>query len=93
MAGSLSPGGRFRNSRDGCLRGVGGGPNPTDSTPIGSYHGLGSTANMRVALAALAACLDRLGRYDPAAAITGFAVSPYTATIDQARMELNAVSK
>jgi hypothetical protein len=29
-------------------------------------------------LAILAACLDRLGRYEPAAILAGFAVSPHT---------------
>ena len=34
---------------------------------------------MRVPLAVLAAVLDRLGRYEPAATIAGFALSPFTA--------------
>ena len=34
---------------------------------------------MRAPLAVLAAFLDRLGRYEPAATIAGFAFSPFTA--------------
>ena len=34
---------------------------------------------MRAALAVLAAFFDRLGRYEPAATIAGFALSPLTA--------------
>ena len=34
---------------------------------------------MRVPLAVLAALFDRLGRYEPAATIAGFALSPLTA--------------
>jgi hypothetical protein len=36
---------------------------------------------VRSALAILAALFDRLGRYEPAATIAGFAVSPLTATL------------
>ena len=46
---------------------------------IGNYHDAGNTANMRGNLAALAECLDRLGRYEPAATIAGFAFNPLTA--------------
>ena len=46
---------------------------------IGNYHDAGNTVNMRAALAALAACLDRLGCYEPAATIAGFAFDPLTA--------------
>jgi hypothetical protein len=46
---------------------------------IRNYHDSGNTLNMRAALAALAACLDRLGRYKPAATIAGFAFNPLTA--------------
>jgi predicted ATPase len=46
---------------------------------IRNYHDAGSTANMRAVLAALAACLDRLGRYEPAATIAGFGFGPLTA--------------
>ena len=37
--------------------------------------------NMLTALAVLAACLDRLGRYEPAATIAGFAPNPMTAAL------------
>ena len=40
---------------------------------------VGNTATMRGNLAWLAACLDRLGRYEPATVIAGFAVDPLTA--------------
>ena len=46
---------------------------------IRNYHDVGNTATMRANLAALAACLDRLGRYEPAATIAGFAFNPLTA--------------
>jgi len=46
---------------------------------IRNYHDAGNTATMRGALAVLAALLDRLGRYEPAATIAGFAHSPITA--------------
>ena len=47
---------------------------------IRNYHDVGNTATMRAYLAALAACLDRLGRYEPATTIAGFAFDPLTAT-------------
>ena len=47
---------------------------------IRNYHDSGNTTLMRGALAILAALFDRLGRHEPAATITGFAVSPLTAT-------------
>ena len=47
---------------------------------IRNYHDVGNTATMRANLAALAACLDRLGRYEPATTIAGFAFNPLTAT-------------
>ena len=46
---------------------------------IRNYHDSGNTAKMRTPLAVLAAFLDRLGRYEPAATIAGFALSPLTA--------------
>ena len=46
---------------------------------IRNYHDAGNTANMRASLAALAVCLDRLGRHDAAATIAGFAFNPITA--------------
>jgi predicted ATPase/class 3 adenylate cyclase len=44
-----------------------------------NYHDAGNTAMMRTPLAVLAAFIDRLGRYEPAATIAGFATSPLTA--------------
>jgi predicted ATPase len=41
----------------------------------------GNTADMRGALATLAACLDRLGCHDPAATIAGFTVGPLIAVM------------
>jgi predicted ATPase len=46
---------------------------------IRSYHNSGNTAAIRVPLAILAAHFDRLGRYEPAATIAGFALSPFSA--------------
>ena len=46
---------------------------------IRNYHDVGNTAPMRANLAALAACLDRLGRYEPATTIAGFAFNRLTA--------------
>ena len=46
---------------------------------IRHHHDSGSTGLIRTPLAVLAAFLDRLGRYEPAATITGFAASPLTA--------------
>ena len=43
---------------------------------IRNYHDSGNTATIRSPLAVLAAFLDRLGRYEPAATIAGFAFSP-----------------
>ena len=43
---------------------------------IRNLHDSGNPANMRTPLATLAALLDRLGRYEPAATIAGFALSP-----------------
>ena len=54
---------------------------------IRNYHDAGNTATIRVPLAVLAAVFDRLGRYEPAATIAGFAISPFTAA---ATPELNA---
>jgi predicted ATPase len=46
---------------------------------IRHHHDSGSAGLMRVPLAVLAALLDRLRRYEPAATIAGFAASPLTA--------------
>ncbi len=46
---------------------------------IRNFHNAGDTTSIRVPLAILAALFDRLGRYEPAATIAGFALSPLTA--------------
>ncbi len=46
---------------------------------IRNYHNAGDTTTIRVALAVLAAIFDRLGRYEPAATIAGFTLSPIAA--------------
>ena len=46
---------------------------------IRNYHNSGDTTTIRVPLAILAVLFDRLGRYEPAATIAGFALSPITA--------------
>ena len=43
---------------------------------IRNWHDWGQPANMCTALATLAAVLDRLGGYEPAARIAGFALGP-----------------
>ena len=47
---------------------------------IHNFHNAGDTTAIRVPLAVLAVLFDRLGRYEPAATIAGFAASPLTAT-------------
>jgi hypothetical protein len=47
---------------------------------IRNYHNAGDTTTIRIPLAILAALFDRLGRYEPAATIAGFALSPMAAT-------------
>jgi hypothetical protein len=46
---------------------------------IRNYHDAGDTTVIRVPLASLAALFDRLGRYEPAATIAGFALSRFSA--------------
>jgi predicted ATPase len=46
---------------------------------IRNYHNSGDTTTIRAPLAVLAALFDRLGRYEPAATIAGFALSPLSA--------------
>jgi len=46
---------------------------------IRNFHNAGDTTTIRVPLASLAALFDRLGRYEPAATIAGFALSPMAA--------------
>ena len=48
---------------------------------IRNFHDSGFTANMRSALATLAVCTDRLGCYEPAAIIAGFAFDTLTAAL------------
>ena len=50
---------------------------------IRNFHDSGHTANMRVAQAMLAVLFDRLGRYEAAATIAGFAFSPLTAALPE----------
>ncbi|OBJ22968.1 ATP-binding protein [Mycobacterium colombiense] len=45
---------------------------------VRNFHDAGNTAMIRFPLAVLAAFFDRLGRYEPAATIAGFASSPLT---------------
>jgi hypothetical protein len=42
------------------------------------YHNAGNTTTIRIPLAVLAALFDRLGRYEPAATVAGFAFSRLT---------------
>jgi hypothetical protein len=51
------------------------------ASAIRTFHDAGHTAMMRTPLAALAGLFDRIGRYEPAATIAGFAVSPMTAAL------------
>jgi predicted ATPase len=46
---------------------------------IRNWHNAGNTTTIRLPLAILAALFDRLGRYEPAATITGFALHPMAA--------------
>jgi predicted ATPase/class 3 adenylate cyclase len=46
---------------------------------IRNYHDAGNTTMIPAQLAVLATLFDRLGRYEPAATIAGFAVNPFTA--------------
>jgi hypothetical protein len=55
---------------------------------IRNHHDSGNTVNVRTDLALVAELFDRLGRYEPAATITGFAYSPVTAA---AQPEINIV--
>jgi hypothetical protein len=49
---------------------------------IRNYHDAGNITLILSPLASLAAFFDRLGRYEPAATIAGFALSPFaTATV------------
>jgi hypothetical protein len=46
---------------------------------IRNFHNAGDTTTIRFPLAVLAGLFDRLGRYEPAATIAGFALSPIAA--------------
>jgi len=46
---------------------------------IRNYHNAGDTTTICVPLAVLAVLFDRLGRYEPAATVAGFALSPFSA--------------
>jgi Tetracyclin repressor-like, C-terminal domain len=46
---------------------------------IRNYHNCGNTTTIRIPLAVLAVLFDRLGRYEPAATVAGFALSPFSA--------------
>jgi predicted ATPase len=46
---------------------------------IRGYHNAGDTTTIRAPLAVLAVLFDRLGRYEPAATVAGFALSPFSA--------------
>ena len=46
---------------------------------IRNFHNAGDTTTLRVPLAVLAVLFDLLGRYEPAATIAGFALSPFSA--------------
>jgi predicted ATPase len=48
---------------------------------IRNYHNAGDTTTIRSPLAVLAVLFDRLGRYEPAATIAGFALSPMAAAV------------
>ncbi len=47
---------------------------------VHNYHDAGNTTMVRGGLAMLTALFDRLGRHEPAATMSGFAVSPLTST-------------
>ena len=47
---------------------------------IRNFHNAGDTTTIRVPLASLAVLFDRLGRFEPAATIAGFALSPLAAS-------------
>ncbi|MDT5357323.1 MAG: hypothetical protein QOJ56_5855, partial [Mycobacterium sp.] len=48
---------------------------------IHNYHDSGNPLTMRAPMAILATVLDRMGRYEPAATIAGFASTPFAVTI------------
>ena len=48
---------------------------------IRNFHNAGDSTTIRVPLASLATLFDRLERYEPAATIAGFALSPMAAAV------------
>ena len=48
---------------------------------IHNYHDSGNPMTMRAPMATLATVLDRMGRYEPAATIAGFASTPFAVTV------------
>jgi predicted ATPase/class 3 adenylate cyclase len=50
---------------------------------IRTFHDSGNTASVRGAVSILAAVFDRLGRYEPAATMAGYAVIPFTAMLGE----------
>jgi predicted ATPase len=46
---------------------------------ISNYHNAGETTTIRAPMAVVAVLFDRLGRYEPAATVAGFALSPIAA--------------
>jgi len=50
---------------------------------IRNFHDAGDTTTIRVPLSILGVLFDRLGRYEPAATIAGFAFSPMTAALPE----------
>jgi len=48
---------------------------------IGNYHDAGNTTSVRSPLAILATLFDQLGRFEQAATIAGFALSPLSASV------------
>jgi hypothetical protein len=48
---------------------------------IHNYHDSGNPMTMRAPMAALATVFDRMGRYEPAAIIAGFASTPFAVTM------------
>ncbi len=56
---------------------------------IRNLHDAGNATAVRTALAVLTALFDRLGHYEPAATIAGFALSPLTATLAEFNTAIN----
>jgi predicted ATPase/class 3 adenylate cyclase len=52
---------------------------------IHNYHDSGNPTDVQIAMATLATVLDRMGRYEPAATIAGFASTPFAMTMPELR--------